>query len=114
MTPVHDQERCVAAACQIRAATHLSWSWTGVMSQAGWGMIGQDAVVPGSEFSRDLVASLTVGSVLILAAVAWAILRPPRSGATSSDREWREAQRLVAAAGGDSLAYFCLLYTSDA
>src|SRR5450830_898382 len=98
----------VAALIWHAAATHLSWSWTGVMSQDGWGMIGQDAVVPGSEFSRDLVASLTVGSVLILAAVAWAILRPPRSGATSSDREWGEAQRLVAAAGSDSLAYFAL------
>jgi lysylphosphatidylglycerol synthetase-like protein (DUF2156 family) len=54
------------------------------------------------------VAAQTVGSALILAALAWTLLRPPKGGATSSDREWREAKRLVAAAGSDSLAYFAL------
>ena len=98
----------VAALIWHAAATQLSWSWTGVMSQAGWGMIGQDVVAPGSDFSQGLVASLAVGGALILAALAWVLLRPPRSGATSSDREWREAQRLVATAGSDSLAYFAL------
>jgi lysyl-tRNA synthetase, class II len=98
----------VAALIWQATTAHLSWSWTGATSQAGWGMIGQDVVVPSSEFSRGLVATLTVGSVLILAALAWALLRPPRGGVTSSDREWREAKRLVATAGSDSLAYFAL------
>ena len=90
------------------STTQLSWSWARVMSQAGWGMIGQDVAVPVSDFSRDLVTSLIVGSSLILAALAWALLRPPRGRATSGEREWREAQRLVATAGSDSLAYFAL------
>jgi len=98
----------VAALLWHATMAHLSWAWTGVMSQAGWSMIGQDVAVPSSEFSRGLVATLTVGSVLTLAALAWALLRPPRGGATSSDREWREAKRLVATAGSDSLAYFAL------
>lgn len=98
----------VAALIWQATTANLSWSWTGVMSQAGWSMIGQDVAVPSSEFSRGLVATLTVGSVLVLAALAWALLRPPRGGATSSDREWREAKRLVATAGSDSLAYFAL------
>jgi lysyl-tRNA synthetase class 2 len=46
--------------------------------------------------------------VLILAWLAWALLRPPKGRATSTDREWREAKRLVEATGSDSLAYFAL------
>jgi len=98
----------VAALIRQATGAHLSWSWTGVTSQAGWGMIGQDVAMPGSDFSRDIVVALTVGSVLILAGLAWVLLRPPRSGVTSSTREWREAKRLVATAGSDSLAYFAL------
>jgi lysyl-tRNA synthetase class 2 len=98
----------VAALVWHVTSTNLAWSWTAVVSQAFWGMLGQDVAVPGSDFSREVVAAQTVGSVLILAALAWALLRPPRSGSSSSRAEWREAKRLVTAAGNDSLAYFAL------
>jgi len=98
----------VAAAIWHDASTHLSWSWTGVLSQTGWGMIAQETASPPSDFSQALVASLTVGTVLTLAWLAWALLRPPKGGTSSSEQEWLEARRLVDATGNDSLAYFAL------
>ncbi len=98
----------VAALSWHASNTNLAWSWAGVLRQAFWGMVGQDVAVPSTDFSREVVAAQTVGSVLILAALAWTLLRPPGSGATSSARDWREAKRLVTAAGNDSLAYFAL------
>jgi lysylphosphatidylglycerol synthetase-like protein (DUF2156 family) len=98
----------VAALIWHATNANLAWSWTEVLSQAAWGMVGQDVAVPSSDFSREVVAAQTVGSVLILAALAWTLLRPPKGAATSSDREWREAKRLVTVAGSDSLAYFAL------
>ena len=97
-------------AAQIWRATSagLAWSWAEVVSQAAWGMVGQDIAVPSTDLSREVVAAQTVGSVLILAALAWTLLRPPRGGATSSDREWQAAKRLVSTYGNDSLAYFAL------
>ena len=76
--------------------------------RVAWGMVGQSVAPAGGEFYRDLVATLTTGTVLALAALAWALLRPPKGGATSSAREWLEARRIVRATGSDSLAYFSL------
>ena len=97
-------------AMQVRLATQagLPWSWTQVASGAAWGMVGQDVAVPSNDTTRELVAALTVCTMLILAWLAWALLRPPKGRASSTDREWREAKRLVEAAGSDSLAYFAL------
>jgi lysyl-tRNA synthetase, class II len=81
---------------------------TAAASRVGWGMIGQNTVPSASDFSRNLVATLTTSSVLVLAALAWALLQPPKGGSTSSTREWLEARRIVAASGADSLAYFSL------
>jgi lysyl-tRNA synthetase, class II len=95
---------------QIWHSSHLQapWSWSEIASLAGWGMIGQDAAVPSTDFSRELVATMTVATAFILAYLAWALLRPPRGRTSSSRWEWREAKRLVTSAGDDSLAYFAL------
>jgi len=90
------------------ATGRVAWSLTGVVAQAAWGMVGQDVSAQGGDFSQALVATLTVGTVLTLAALAWALLRPPKGGTSSSEYEWQEARRLVATAGTDSLAYFAL------
>jgi len=90
------------------ASAQVAWSLTGVIAQAAWGMVGQDISAQGSDFSQALVATLTVGTVLTFATLAWALLRPPKGGTSSSEHEWREARRLVATAGKDSLAYFAL------
>ena len=85
---------------QIWHAAHaqLPWTWSEVASsQAAWGMVGQDSTTPATDFTRELVAALTVTTVLILASLAWALLRPPKGRATSTEREWREAKRLVEA-----------------
>ena len=86
----------------------ITLSLATAMSRVGWGMVGQDVTVAGGEFYSDLVASLTTGTVLVLAVLAWALLRPPMGASTSSGREWAEARRIVAAEGCDSLAYFSL------
>ena len=95
---------------QVWNAVHaqLPWTWSDVAAQAAWGMVGQDLTTPATDFSRELVAALTISTVIVLASLAWALLRPPKGRATSTDREWREARRLVEAAGSDSLAYFAL------
>jgi len=98
----------VTASIWHAASTHLPWSWTGVLSQTGWGMIGQETASPPSDFWQALVASLTVGTVLTVGWLVWALLRPPRGDTGSSQQEWLEARRLVQAAGDDSLAYFAL------
>jgi len=90
------------------ASAQVAWSLTGVIAQAAWGMVGQDISAQSSDFSQALVATLTVGTVLTFATLAWALLRPPKGGTSSSEHEWREARRLVATAGKDSLAYFAL------
>ncbi len=98
------------ALAQIWQSAHaqLPLTWSAVASQAAWGMVGQDLTTPATDFSRELVAALTISTVIVLAALAWALLRPPKGRTTSTEREWREAKRLVEASGSDSLAYFAL------
>ena len=98
----------VAAQIRLAGQTGSPWAWADVAGAAAWGMVGQDVAAPGSDATRELVATLTVCTVLILAWLAWALLRPPRGRATSSEGDWREAKRLVQEAGSDSLAYFAL------
>ena len=98
----------VAAQIRLAGQTGSSWTWADVASAAAWGMVGQDVATPGSDATRELVAALTVSTVLVLAWLAWALLRPPQGRATSTEGDWREAKRLVQEAGSDSLAYFAL------
>jgi lysyl-tRNA synthetase, class II len=83
-------------------------SWARAASDAAWSMVGQDVAALPSEKSRELVAALTVSTALVLAWLAWALLRPPRGRVSSTVADWREARRIVASAGSDSLAYFAL------
>jgi lysyl-tRNA synthetase, class II len=97
-----------AAARWHAASAGPAQSLASAMSRSAWGMVGQNTAAVADEFSRTLVATLTVAAALTVIVLASVLLRPPRGGATSSEREWREARRLVTAHGDDSLAYFAL------
>jgi lysyl-tRNA synthetase class 2 len=73
-----------------------------------YGMIGQDVQANPGRFQHEVTLSLAVATITCATYVVWIAVRSHQPRAGASDRDRRDARRLVEDLGCDSLAWFAL------
>jgi lysyl-tRNA synthetase class 2 len=78
------------------------------LRQVVYGMAGQDVSADPGRFQHEVTLSLSVATIACGAYVVWIAVRSHQPRAGASDRDRRDARRLVEELGCDSLAWFAL------
>jgi lysyl-tRNA synthetase class 2 len=73
-----------------------------------YGMVGQDVGPHPGRFQHEVTLSLAVATITCAAYVVWLAVRSHQPRAGASERDRRDARRLVEELGCDSLAWFAL------
>jgi lysyl-tRNA synthetase, class II len=73
-----------------------------------YGMVGQDVGANPGRFQHEVTLSLAVATITCAAYVVWLAVRSHQPKAGASERDRRDARRLVEELGCDSLAWFAL------
>jgi lysyl-tRNA synthetase class 2 len=89
----------------IRGHTFRPW---GALREVGLGMIGQDPHANPGRFEHGLTLSLAVATITCAIYLVWLAVRSHQPHAGASDRDRRDARRIVEERGVDSLAWFAL------